>query len=114
MTVHYLEIVSDDVDNLVKLYEQTCNLSFGSPEPAMGQARVATRSDGTIVGIRAPLAAHEEPIIRTYLGVEDIQQALQKAEVCGAEVTYPPTEQGEWGTFSIVIQGSVQHGFWQR
>jgi glutamate formiminotransferase len=45
-----------------------------------GQARVATRADGTLVGIRKPLAAHEQPIVRSHLAVEDIQQAVKKAE----------------------------------
>jgi predicted enzyme related to lactoylglutathione lyase len=114
MTVHYLEIVSDDVDGLTALYQRMYDLSFGPREAEMGQARVATRQDGTIVGIREPLAAHEEPIIRVYLEVEDIQQAVQQAEDSGATIAYPPTEQGAWGTFSIVIEGDLQHGLWQR
>jgi hypothetical protein len=66
------------------------------------------------VGIRKPLAAHEQPIIRTYLAVEDIEQALKDAEASGAVVAYPPTRQGARGTFAIVIQGDIQHGLWQR
>ena len=114
MIVHYLEVVSDDIDRLTALYQRTYGLSFGPPEADMGQARVATRPDGTVVGIREPLAAHEVPIIRVYLEVEDIRQAVQEAEDSGATVAYPPTEQGSWGTFSIVIQGDLQHGLWQR
>jgi predicted enzyme related to lactoylglutathione lyase len=114
MAVHYLEIVSTDVDTLVGLYERMQGLSFGSADPDLGQARVATRADGTLVGIRRPLAAHEHPIMRTYLAVEDIQQAVKKAEEHGATVAYPPTRQGQRGTFAIVIQGGVEHGLWQR
>ena len=66
------------------------------------------------MGIRKPLAAHEQPIIRTYLAVDDIQQAVKKAEDYGAMIAYPPTRQGQRGTFAIVIQGGVQHGLWQR
>jgi hypothetical protein len=55
-------------------------LSFGPAEPEMGQARVATRSDGTRVGIRRPLAAHEQPIERTYVAVGDIGVAVKEAE----------------------------------
>lgn len=58
MAVHCLEIVSDDVDALTTLYQRTHGLSFGPPDPDLGQARVATRADGTLVGtvvvIRAP------------------------------------------------------------
>ena len=113
MSVHYLEIVSDDVDTLTALYQRIHGLSFGPPDHDLGQARVATRADGTLVGIRKPLAAHEQPIIRTYLAVEDIQQAVKKAEDSGATIAYPPTRQGQWGTFAIVIQCGLQHGLWQ-
>jgi predicted enzyme related to lactoylglutathione lyase len=113
MTVRYLEIVSHDLDTLTALYERMYGLSFGEPDPDLGQARVATRSDGTLVGIRKPLAAHEQPIVRSYLAVDDIRDAVTQAEQCGALVAYPPTRQGTQGTFAIVIQGGVQHGLWQ-
>ena len=113
MAVQYLEIVSDDVDTLTALYQRIYGLSFGPPDSDLGQARVATRADGTLVGIRKPLAAHEQPIIRTYLAVEDIQQAAKKAEDAGATIAYPPTRQGQRGTFAIVIHGGLQHGLWQ-
>jgi predicted enzyme related to lactoylglutathione lyase len=114
MAVHYLEIVSNDVDALTGLYQRIHGLSFGPPDPDLGQARVATRADGTLVGIRQPLAAHEEPIMRTYLVVDDIELAVKAAEECGAITAYPPTRQGQRGTFAIVIHGAVQHGLWQR
>ena len=114
MAVHYLEIVSNDLDTLTALYQRMHGLSFGPPDADLGQARVATRTDGMLVGIRKPLAAHEQPIMRTYLAVEDIQQAVKKAEESGAIIAYPPTRQGERGTFAIVIQGDVPHGLWQR
>ena len=114
MAVDYLEIVSNDVDTLAGLYQRLHGLSFGAPDPDLGQARLATRADGTLVGIRKPLAAHEQPIMRSYLAVGDIHQAVKHAEEHGATVAYPPTQQGQRGTFAIVIQGDVQHGLWQR
>jgi predicted enzyme related to lactoylglutathione lyase len=114
MAVHYLEIVSNDADTLTGLYQRMHGLSFGPPDPDLGQARVATQADGTLVGIRKPLAAHEQPIMRSYLAVGDLQQAVKEAEQHGATVAYPPTPQGQRGTFAIVIQGNVQHGLWQR
>src|SRR5947199_1024585 len=110
MAVHYLEIVTDEVDTLVGLYQQVYGMSFGPPDPDLGQARVATQPDGTLVGIRKPLVAHEQPIMRTYLAVEDIQRAVKKAEEYGATLAYAPTQLGQRGTFAIVIQGDVQHG----
>ncbi len=114
MGVHYLEIVSNDVDSLTRLYERVHGLSFGPPDADLGQARVATRPDGSLVGIRKPLAAHEQPVMRAYLAVEDIQEAVKQAEAAGATIAYPPTRQGQRGTFAIVILGDVQHGLWQR
>jgi hypothetical protein len=114
MAVHYLEIVSHDVDALAGLYERMHGLSFGPPEPDLGQARAATQADGALVGIRQPLAEHEQPIMRTYLAVQDVRQAVKKAEESGATLAYPPTRQGNQGTFAIVIQGGVEHGLWQR
>ena len=29
-------------------------------------------------------------------------------------IAYPPTRQGNQGTFAIVIKGDVEHGLWQR
>ena len=113
MAGHYLEIVSNDVDTLTGLYQRIHGLSFGPPDPDLGQARVATQADGALVGIRKPLAAHEQPIMRTYLVVEDIEQAVKKAEDSGATIAYPPTRQENRGTFAIVIQGDVEHGLWQ-
>ena len=52
--------------------------------------------------------------MRTYLAVEDIQQAVKEAEESGATIAYPPTRQGKQGTFAIVIRGDVEHGLWQR
>ena len=114
MAIHYLEIVSNDVDTLSGLYERMHGIIFGPPDPDLGQARVATLADGNLVGIRRPLAAHEQPIMRTYLAVADVEQAVKLAEEHGAVTAYPPTRQGQRGTFAIVIQGDVQHGLWQR
>jgi predicted enzyme related to lactoylglutathione lyase len=113
MAVHYLEIVSDDVDALTALYERVHGLTFGPPDPDLGEARVAARAGGTLVGIRRPLASHEQPIVRAYLAVDDIEDAVKKAEQQGALVAYPPTRQGRRGTFAIVLHGGVQHGLWQ-
>jgi predicted enzyme related to lactoylglutathione lyase len=114
MAVHYLEIISNDVDSLTGLYQRMHGLSFGPPDPDLGQARVATQADGTLVGIRKPLGAHEQPMMRTYLAVEDIQEAVKNADDSGAAIAYGPTGQGERGTFAIVIQCGVEHGLWQR
>jgi len=111
--MQYLEIVSVDVEAVVALYERLFGLTFDAPDPDLGSARVARQADGSLVGVRAPLAAHEEPVVRVYLAVADIEEAVRVAEVGGATIAYGPERQGERGTFAIYFQGGAKHGFWQ-
>ena len=111
--VHYLEVVANDVDATVKLYETAHGVEFGPEVADLGNARVASQSNGTLVGVRKPMASHESPTMRTYLAVENIEDAVKRAEASGAMVAYPPTRQGDAGMFAIVIMDNVQHGFWQ-
>lgn len=112
--VHYLEIVCADVAAQCAALERVHGLSFGPAVADLGQARVAECPDGSLVGVRAPLAAHEQPIVRTYLAVGDIGEAVAEAEAAGAAIAYPPTRQGETGTWAIYVLGDVQIGLWQR
>jgi catechol 2,3-dioxygenase-like lactoylglutathione lyase family enzyme len=112
--IHYLEIVCRDVAAQCAVLERVHGLSFGPVVPELGQARVAEVSDGSRIGVRAPLAEHEQPIMRTYLEVEDIAKAVQEVEAAGAVIAYPPTRQGDSGTWAIYFLGDVQLGLWQR
>ena len=38
---------------------------------------------------------------------------LTRAEAAGAVIAYPPTRQGDTGTWAIYILGGVQVGLWQ-
>ena len=114
MRVHYLEIVCNDVAAQCAALERVHGVTFGPEVADLGQARVAEAPDGSLIGVRAPLAEHEAPIIRTYLGVEDIASAVKEAEAAGAMIAYPPTQQGETGTWAIYILGDLQMGLWQR
>jgi hypothetical protein len=114
MRIHYLEIVCPDVDAQVAALERLHGLSFGPPRADLGQARVAQDPDGSLIGVRAPLAQHEQPIVRTYLEVDDIVSAVEEAERAGAVIAYPPTQQGDTGTWAIYVLGDVQIGLWQR
>jgi hypothetical protein len=114
MRIHYLEIVCRDVSAQCAALERIHGLSFGPTVADLGQARVAEASDGSLIGVRAPLAEHEQPIIRTYLEVADIARAVKEAEAAGAVFAYPPTQQGDTGTWAIYFLGDVQLGLWQR
>jgi predicted enzyme related to lactoylglutathione lyase len=106
MKVHYLEIVASDVDAV-------CAAKFGSADPLLGGARTAPLPDGGSIGVRGPLRDTEEPVVRPYWLVDDIEAALDAASKQGALVAHPPLEIPGKGTFAIYIQGDVDHGLWQ-
>lgn len=112
--VYCIEVVSPDPEGQCQTLAKLHGLSFGDPVAEMGGGRIATRNDGTMISVRAPLAEHEQPIIRTYLAVPDIEAAVKNAEAEGAMIAYPPTQQGDTGTWAIYIQDGVQHGLWQK
>lgn len=114
MRVHYVEVVCKSVNEQCEALTKVHGLSFGSPNADLGQARVAETSNGSMIGVRAPLAEHEQPTTRTYFAVEDISKAVKAAEAEGAIIAYPPTKQGDSGTWAIYILDGIQYGLWQR
>ncbi len=113
MKIHYLEIVASDVDAVCRAYEAVYGVSFDAPEASLGGARTAGLPDGGIVGVRGTLHETEEPVIRPYWLVDDIEAALARVVGEGGKVAHPPLEIQGRGTFAIYIQGSVHHGLWQ-
>jgi len=114
MQVQYLEIVTPDVDAVCSTYEQLHGVSFSEPEAGLGNARTASLSDGGNIGVRAPMHEAEEPVVRPYLLVDDIEAAAKAVVESGGEIAHPPLELPGHGTFAIFIQGGIQHGVWQR
>ena len=94
-------------------YEAAHSIKFGSADPLLGGARTAPLPDGGSIGVRGPLRETEEPVVRPYWLVDDIQAALDAAAKQGASVAHPPMEIPGKGTFAIYIQGDVHHGLWQ-
>ena len=113
MKVQYLEIVSLDIDATCKAYESAYGISFGSADESLGGARTANLPNGAGVGIRGPLRESEQPVVRPYWLVDDIEAALSEVTAQGAEVAHSPLEIPGKGTFAIYILGSVEHGLWQ-
>ena len=114
MKIHYLEIVTPDVDAMCATYAAANHLEFGDPDPSLGQARVAKRADGGMVGVRAPMHESEDPVVRPYWLVDDIEASVAAAAESGAEIAHPPLQIPGHGTFAIYIQGGVHHGLWQN
>ena len=113
MKVHYLEIVSPDVDAICRAYQRAHGAHFTDPDQSLGGARTATLPDGGMVGVRGPLSESEGPVVRPYWLVEDIETAVAHAAAQGATIAHPPLEIPGKGTFAIYIQGSVDHGLSQ-
>lgn len=113
MQAQYLEIVTPDVDAVCTTFERLHGVSFGGPEPGLGNARTAEMANGGKVGVRAPMHDAEEPVVRPYWLVDDVAAAVAAAEAAGAEIAHPPLELPGHGTFAIYFQGGTQHGLWQ-
>ncbi|MEM7195661.1 MAG: hydroxylase [Pseudomonadota bacterium] len=113
MKVHYLEIVTHDTDAVCAAYEAVHSVSFGEPDAFLGGARTCVLTDGSIVGVRGPLRDTEEPVVRPYWLVNDIDQAVSAVEAEGAEIAMPPMEIPGKGKFAIYILGYNDHGLWE-
>jgi predicted enzyme related to lactoylglutathione lyase len=113
MLVQYLEIVTPDVEATCDALEQMHGVTFGEPDPGLGNARTAALEGGGRIGVRAPLREDEEPVVRPYLLVDDIEAAVKAAEAAGGQVAVPPTEIEGHGRFAIYFLGGIQHGLWQ-
>ena len=114
MRIHYLEIVTPDVAAVCTTYERSLGVSFGDPEAGLGNARTAPLAGGGRIGVRAPMHESEEPVVRPYLLVDDIETAVDAVVAAGGEIAHPPLELPGYGTFAIYIQGGIHHGLWQR
>jgi uncharacterized protein len=114
MQIQYLEIVTKEVDAVCAAYAAANAVQFGEPDARLGNARTAPLPGGGLVGVRAPLRENEEPIVRPYWLVDDIEAAVAAAVKAGGVIAHPPMKIPGHGTFAIYIQGGINHGFWQR
>jgi predicted enzyme related to lactoylglutathione lyase len=113
MQIHYLEIVTKDVDAVCAVYAQIHKVTFSEPEAGLGNARTAALANGGVIGVRAPMHEAEEPLVRPYLLVDDVEAAVAAVEDAGGEIAHPPMEIPGHGKFAIYIQGGLHHGLWQ-
>jgi uncharacterized protein len=113
MLIQYLEIVTKDVDAVCTSYASANGLQFGEPDARLGNARTAALVGGGLVGVRAPLRETEEPVVRPYWLVKDIEAAIAAVVQAGGKIAVPPMQIPGHGTFAIYIQGGNDHGLWQ-
>jgi len=113
MLVYYLEIVTTDVDATCAVLANLHGVHFGEGESGLGGARTAALKGGGRIGVRAPMSQEEQPVVRPYILVDEIEAAVGAVEAAGARIALPPTEIPDHGTFAIYFQGGIQHGLWQ-
>lgn len=113
MRVHYLEIVTQDVDATCELYSGIHGVTFGDADQGLGGARTAQMADGGMMGIRAPMHDGEKSVTRAYILVDDIEAAVAAAANSGAEIAVPPMKIPGRGTCAIYFQGGIEAGLWQ-
>ena len=113
MQVHYLEIVTKDVEATCQLYAGLHGVPFEDADPGLGGARTAKLANGGMLGVRAPMHDGEQAVTRAYMLVEDIEAAVAAAKDSGAEIAVPPMPLPGHGTIAIYIQGGIEAGLWQ-
>ena len=88
MQVHYLEIVTPEVDAVCAAYAAANGVEFGEPDAGLGNARTTTMPGGGMLGVRAPMHDAEEPVVRMtleviLLPVADVDRAKEFYEQMG-------------------------------
>lgn len=113
MKIHYLEIVTKDVEAVSSLYAKMHNITFEGPDPNLGNARTAKLAGGGMIGVRAPMHDAEKTVVRPYMLVENIEAIVEIAKQAGAVIAVPPMKLPGHGTCAIVFQNEVEIGLWQ-
>ena len=113
MQLHYLEIVTVDVEATCAALGKSLGVSFGEPVAELGGARTAAMESGAEVGVRAPMHDGEDAVVRPYHRVDDLDAALAAAVDAGGETALAPTDIPGRGTIAIYVLGGIQHGLWK-
>ncbi len=111
--IHYLEMVTPEVDAVCETYSQVHGVSFGDQDENLGNARTTALAGGGLLGVRAPLRVDEDPIVRHYMIVNDLAAAVNAAQSNGALVAIDSMALPGHGSIGIVIQAGIEIGYWQ-
>lgn len=114
MHIHYLEIVTPNVDSTCDALASAHGTTFSDPIPELGNARMAPLDGGGSISVRAPMRTTETPVVRPYIKVDDLATAVEAARAAGAEIALPSMEIPGRGTIAIYILGGIEHGLWQE
>lgn len=114
VNIHYLEIVTPNLDKTCGALEKTHGVTFGEPIAEFGNARMTKLKNGGRLGVRAPMRETEKSVVRPYILVDDIETAVEAAKAAGGEFAMLPMEIPGQGKFAIYFLGDIQYGLWQR
>ncbi len=114
MQMHYLEIVTPELDATCAALEKVHHVQFGKPEASLGNARTTRLPSGVTIGVRAPMNAAEMPVVRPYFLVDDLESAVNAAASAGAQIALPSMEIPGHGTIAIYFMGGAQYGLWKK
>jgi predicted enzyme related to lactoylglutathione lyase len=101
--VEYLEIVTREVDAAFAAHAAANGIQFREPDARPGNARSTPLRGRGMVGARATRHESEEPVVRPYWLVDDIEASVAAAVQAGGEVGHSPMEIPGLGTFAIYI-----------
>ena len=114
INIHYLEIVTPDVDATCNVLSKAHGVTFSEPIAEFGNSRTASLDNGGRIGVRGPMRETETPVVRPYILVDDIEAAVEAAREAGGEIAIGPMEIPGQGMFAIYLLGGIEHGLWQN
>lgn len=105
---HWNELLTRDVDQARRFYEQTIGWTFEAMPMASGTYWVARTPDGKYAGGIMDAAATGSPDTpvtwMSYLSVDDIDQRCEKARSAGATILREPFDIEQVGRIAILRQ----------
>ena len=88
--IQYLEIVTPEAEATCQALEKVHKVGFSEPIAGFGNARTASLAGGGRIGVRAPMHESEEPVVRPYVLVSDIDAALAAAGRLAQRLRWAP------------------------
>jgi len=111
--LHYLELVTPQVESTQEHHESVLGWTFEGPIPELGNAMIAAMPGGGTCGIRAPMHDMEKCTVRTYFRVANLEESVELAMAAGAILALPPTEIPGRGRIAIYMLRDIEQGLWQ-
>ena len=112
--LHFLEIVTPEMDATIELLSELHGVTFSDPQLHFGNSRLATLKGGGRVSVRKPMHDAEQPAVRPYVLVDDVEAAFEAATKAGGQAMVPPMEIPGEGRFALFLLGGIEHGVWER